>query len=66
MSVSTILLILLILWLLSRHDKRKAAARRAKRKAEIAAIVKSRPEDADLFIEVLDEVKAKDAKGKPS
>ncbi|MFC8829033.1 hypothetical protein ACFT9I_27210 [Streptomyces sp. NPDC057137] len=63
--MSTILLIVLMLWLLSRYDKREAAARRAKRKDEIAEIVKSRPEDTDLFREVLDEISANKSKHKP-
>ncbi len=66
-GIAAVLVVAVVIWLLSRHDRRTAAtAGRAKRKAEIAAIVKSRPGDADLFQEVLDELKARDAKGKPT
>lgn len=64
-GIAAVLVVAVVFWLLSRHDRRTAAVvGRAKRKAEIAAIVRSRPGDADLFQEVLDELKAKDTKGK--
>ncbi|WP_435212648.1 hypothetical protein [Streptomyces sp. bgisy034] len=55
--------IVCVIWISHRHERQKAArATRAKRKAEIEAIVKSRPEDADLFREVLEELDAGDNK----
>ncbi|MDN3263292.1 hypothetical protein QWJ26_26480 [Streptomyces sp. CSDS2] len=55
--------IVCVIWAANRHERQKAAqAKRAKRKAEIRAIVKSRPEDAELFREVLDELGKDDAK----
>lgn len=56
-------MIVCVIWISHRHERQKAArATRAKRKAEIEAIVKSRLEDADLFREVLDELDADDDK----
>lgn len=55
---------LLIIWVLSLLDGGKAArVKRAKRKREIDAIVRSRPEDAELFREVLDELDVRDTRG---
>ncbi|WP_416982939.1 hypothetical protein [Streptomyces sp. T028] len=59
--------IVCVIWISHRRERQKAArATRAKRKAEIEAIVKSRPEDADLFHEVLDELGSDDDKDNPS
>lgn len=56
-------LLVAVIWAANRHERRKAErAKRAKRKTEIEAIVKSRPEDAELFREVLDELGGDDAK----
>ncbi|MFE1887218.1 hypothetical protein [Streptomyces microflavus] len=64
-GVSALLLIALVVWMLSRLDHRSSErAARAKRKTEIKAIVKSRPEDADLFREVLDELGTDGTRGK--
>ena len=54
-SATAFILIVLAIWALSRLN-RASGARRAKRKREIDAIVRSRPEDTDIFREVLDEV----------
>jgi hypothetical protein len=52
-----------VIWVANRRERRRAKqAARAKRKAEIQAIVASRPEDADLFREVLDDLDADDDK----
>ncbi|WP_405954305.1 hypothetical protein [Streptomyces phaeochromogenes] len=58
-------LIVLAIWALSRLDGGSAGrAKRAKRKREIDAIVRSRPEDADIFHEVLDELRHEGPKHK--
>jgi hypothetical protein len=54
-SATAFILIVLAIWALSRLS-RASGARRAKRKREIDAIVRSRPEDTDIFREVLNEV----------
>lgn len=64
-GVSVLLAIALIVWMLSRLDHRSSErAARTKRKTEIEAIVKSRPEDADLFREVLNELGTDGTRGK--
>lgn len=56
-SATAFILIVLAIWALSRLGGMSAhRAERAKRKREIDAIVRSRPEDTDIFREVLDEV----------
>lgn len=54
-SATAFILIVLAIWALSRLSGASTASR-AKRKREIDAIVRSRPEDTDLFREVSDEV----------
>ncbi|MGW3931335.1 hypothetical protein ACWECC_24995 [Streptomyces microflavus] len=62
---STVVVIVLIFWVLSRLDGGKSArVKRAKRKREIDAFVRSRPEDAELFREVLDELDVDDVRSK--
>ncbi|MET4669146.1 hypothetical protein [Streptomyces sp. PvR018] len=64
-GVSVLLVIALVVWMLSRLDHRSSErAARTKRKTEIEAIVKSRPEDADLFREVLNELGTDGTRGK--
>lgn len=59
-----VFVIVCVIWAAHRHDKRKRElAQRAKRKAEIEAIVKSRPQDAPLFREALDELETDGPKG---
>ncbi|EKX60650.1 hypothetical protein [Streptomyces ipomoeae] len=56
-GATAFILIVLAIWALSRLGGSSAhRAKRAKRKREIDAIVRSRPEDTDIFREVLDEV----------
>jgi hypothetical protein len=56
-GATAFILIALAIWALSRLSGPSAhRAKRAKRKREIDAIVRSRPEDIDIFREVLDEV----------
>ncbi|MEU3251085.1 hypothetical protein [Streptomyces sp. NPDC006997] len=56
-GATAFILIVLAIWALSRLSGTTAhRAKRAKRKREIDAIVRSRPEDTDIFREVLDEV----------
>lgn len=64
-GVSVLLVIALVVWMLSRLDHQSSErAARTKRKTEIEAIVKSRPEDADLFREVLNELGTDGTRGK--
>lgn len=66
-STVAFFVIVCVIWAANRHERQQAArAKRAKRKAEIRAIVKSRPEDAELFREVLDELGSDDPKQRPS
>ncbi|MGW0864695.1 hypothetical protein [Streptomyces sp. NPDC002611] len=56
-GATAFILIVLAIWALSRLSGPSVhRAKRAKRKREIDAIVRSRPEDTDIFREVLDEV----------
>ncbi|QYA94401.1 hypothetical protein KZO11_12140 [Streptomyces anulatus] len=64
-GVSALLWIAVVVWMRSRLDHRsREQAARTKRKTEIEAIVKSRPEDADLFREVLNELGTDGTRGK--
>lgn len=64
-GASVLLVIVLVVWMLSRLSHRSSErAARTKCKTEIEAIVKSRPEDADLFREVLNELGTDDTHGK--
>ncbi|MEU9779654.1 hypothetical protein AB0H92_01460 [Streptomyces phaeochromogenes] len=66
-GATAFILIVLAIWALSRLDGGSAGrAERAKRKREIDAIVRSRPEDAAIFREVLDELSDEDPKHKRS
>lgn len=64
-GATAFILLVLAIWALSRLDGSSAhRAKRAKRKREVDAIVRSRPEDANIFREVLDELDAEDSKKK--
>lgn len=64
-AVSVLLMIVLVVWMLSRPDRRSSErAARTKCKTEIEAVVKSRPEDAALFREVLNELGTDETRGK--
>jgi hypothetical protein len=65
-GVLALLVVVAVFWISNRRERlKRERALRAKKKAEIQAIVKSRPEDAPLFREVLDELEPKNSKEAP-
>ncbi|MGC5342221.1 hypothetical protein ACPXCE_09260 [Streptomyces sp. DT24] len=62
-GVVAFILIVLVLWALSRLDTSSERPKRVQRKREIETIVRNRSSDTDLFREVLNEL-AKEERGK--
>ncbi|MFF2735843.1 hypothetical protein [Streptomyces cyaneofuscatus] len=58
------IVILVVIWLLLSRSNKAARTDRARRKREVEVFVRSRPEDAELFREVVDELDVREIRGK--